>query len=163
LPVNRKPASGDKLLQLHLSGLRGGHSGIDIHEGRGNAVKILNRLLYRVNKEIPLELVTINGGDKHNAIPREIKAQVVIDGSKTAEFKTWFDKAMEEIRHEFSPVEKNITFSATELNESLPQVLDEKSQCFVCSYFCTSSWSVGNEPDYCRVGGNIKQCCRNKM
>lgn len=128
LQVNRKPASGDKLLELHLSGLRGGHSGIDIHEGRGNAVKILNRLLYQVNKEIPLELVTINGGDKHNAIPREIRAQVVISGSQIAAFKTWFDKAMEEIRLEFSPVEKNITFSVTELNKSLPQVLDEKSQ-----------------------------------
>ncbi len=128
LPVSRKSVSGDTLLELHLSGLRGGHSGIDIHEGRGNAVKILNRLLYQVNKEIPIELVMMNGGDKHNAIPREIKAQVVIEGSKIAKFKEWFDTAMEEIRVEFSPVEKNITFSATEINGVLPKSLDEKSQ-----------------------------------
>jgi dipeptidase D len=128
LPITRKSASGDTLVKLHLSGLRGGHSGIDIHEGRGNAVKILNRLLYQVNKVIPVELVCLFGGDKHNAIPREAVAEVVVVKTKLAELTSWFDKALEDLRAEFKPVETNITFSAEKLEEKLPRVLNDKSQ-----------------------------------
>jgi len=84
LPIKRKRAKGNTVVELHLSGLRGGHSGIDIHEGRGNAIKILNRMLYQLAKKVPFDLVVLNGGDKHNAIPREAVAQLVVLKSKVA-------------------------------------------------------------------------------
>lgn len=115
IPVQRVKASGNQQVELHLSGLLGGHSGVNIHEGRGNALKILNRLIYQAGKEIPLEIVCFEGGDKHNAIPREAKVKIIIDGKNLAGLKKWLTKAIDEIRIEFKPVEKAITLSVSEL------------------------------------------------
>lgn len=115
IPVQRVKASGNQQVELHLSGLLGGHSGVNIHEGRGNALKILNRLIYQAGKEIPLEIVCFEGGDKHNAIPREAKVKIMIDGKNLAGLKKWLTKAIDEIRIEFKPVEKAITLSVSEL------------------------------------------------
>jgi dipeptidase D len=128
MPVNRVSPAGNTLLEMFISGLRGGHSGIDIHEGRGNALKLLNRILYKINKDFSVEIVGINGGDKHNAIPREAKTKVVVSDSEMPKLKELFDSIIEDIRKEFSPVESNITFSAQILSEDLPDVLDQKSQ-----------------------------------
>jgi len=59
--------------ELKVGGLKGGHSGLEIHVGRGNAVKILNRLIWSYSQENNIRLSEINGGNKHNAIPRETK------------------------------------------------------------------------------------------
>lgn len=128
MPIRRETASGDTLVRLFISGLRGGHSGVDIHEGRGNALKILNRLLYQAGKTIPIELVSLMGGDKHNAIPREAEAQVVIRSADLSRMRDWFDKAMADIRVEFSPVEKNITFTLAKLEQATPDVLVPEAQ-----------------------------------
>lgn len=128
LPLKRQSPKGDTLATIHLTGLRGGHSGIDIHEGRGNAIKIINRLLYQANKEIPLELVCIQGGDKHNAIPRETTAQVVISKQKLEDLKKWFATAIKDIQVEFSPLEKGIDVQVKQENENLPKVMDAHSQ-----------------------------------
>jgi dipeptidase D len=127
LPLKRQKAKGDKLLSLHFSGLRGGHSGIDIHEGRGNAIKILNRLIWQLNKEVPLELVSLNGGDKHNAIPREAVAQVVVSSTKVNAAREWLTKTIKDIQVEFSPVEKNIKLEVNEVKDVVPQVLEKDS------------------------------------
>ena len=57
-------------------GLKGGHSGSDIDKYRGNANKILGRLLKRLDEKANINLISINGGSKNNAIPREAKAVV---------------------------------------------------------------------------------------
>lgn len=61
-----------------LKGLTGGHSGIDIHKGRGNANKLMNRFLSTVAQTIPLELAWVEGGSLRNAIPRESKCVLVV-------------------------------------------------------------------------------------
>jgi dipeptidase D len=128
IPISRKNPRNDAIIDLRLYGLRGGHSGIDIHEGRGNAIKILNRLLYQVNKTIPLEIIEMHGGDKHNAIPREVFAKIIVQASKTNELQNWLKKAIEEIRTEFNPVEKDINLNIAKSTEKPAQVLDERSQ-----------------------------------
>lgn len=128
LPLNRKKAGGDTLLRIHLTGLRGGHSGLDIDEGRGNAVKIINRLLYQLNENIAIEIVCMDGGDKHNAIPREAVAKIVCNGNEEKEITSWLDNAMDDIKTEFQPIEKNITLKMQRLSEEIPQVLDVESQ-----------------------------------
>jgi dipeptidase D len=68
---------GTTALRIKVSGLRGGHSGCDIHENRGNAIKLANRAVRHLwHAGLPLELVSIAGGSKHNAIPREADAVV---------------------------------------------------------------------------------------
>lgn len=70
--------SGDAAFQLRLSGLSGGHSGAEIHLGRGNANKLMNRLLYRLAKELNIGISSIDGGSLRNAIPRESAAGIVV-------------------------------------------------------------------------------------
>jgi len=127
LPLKRTEAKGDKVLYLHIHGLRGGHSGIDIHEGRGNAVKVLNRLLWQLSREVKLELVSFNGGDKHNAIPREAFAEIVVRKKDLGKTKSWLEKAIEEIRTEFKPVENKIELTIEELKGKVPKVLEPQS------------------------------------
>jgi len=59
---------------LSVKGLRGGHSGVDIHYGRANAIKLLNRVLRRLEMEVPLRLASISGGVLDTAIPQEAEA-----------------------------------------------------------------------------------------
>ena len=128
LPLNRRAAKGDVAVTLKLTGLRGGHSGIDIDKGCGNAVKILNRLLYQSAKQLSVELVALNGGDKHNAIPREAFAEIVVPEAEFGPLQSWFDRAMADIRVEFSPVEKGIRLEVERAMGAAPQVLDDRSQ-----------------------------------
>jgi dipeptidase D len=70
--------------RIKVSGLRGGHSGVDIHLGRGNALRILGATLQAAIGELPAELADLKGGSAQNAIPREAFAVVTLDqGSET--------------------------------------------------------------------------------
>jgi dipeptidase D len=82
--ISGKGAGGNEREQplayfrVAVTGLRGGHSGAEIHLGRANAVKELGRLLGRVRRKSRLFLLSIEGGDKHNAIPREAFAVIAV-------------------------------------------------------------------------------------
>ncbi len=127
LPVKRTTPKGDQALAVKLFGLRGGHSGIDIHEGRGNALKILNRLLYQVNNIVPIEVARFHGGDKHNAIPREAFAHIVVDSHKVDDLKSWFATAVTQLDTEFRPVEHSIDISINPIDNT-GDVLTAESQ-----------------------------------
>lgn len=79
--------------EIHLAGLRGGHSGVDIHEGRGNAIKLLVRVLRGLERRLPLRLAGLRGGSARNALPREAVAVIALpadSGSRLAdELATW--------------------------------------------------------------------------
>ncbi len=65
--------------KLSVKGLSGGHSGVDIHKGKGNAIKLLNRLLFELDKNFSVRIGAINGGSLTNAIPRECTAIIGIE------------------------------------------------------------------------------------
>jgi dipeptidase D len=67
---------------IKVTGLKGGHSGLNINEGRGNAIKLLNRFLWKVLPQVGGRLAHIEGGSKHNAIPREAEAIVFLPNNK---------------------------------------------------------------------------------
>ncbi|MBL7766923.1 MAG: aminoacyl-histidine dipeptidase [Chitinophagaceae bacterium] len=69
--------------RLQVTGLTGGHSGIDIHKGRANANKLMNRLLMNVNKSSEISIASIEGGSLRNAIPRESVALVTTNDSES--------------------------------------------------------------------------------
>ncbi|GAB4304276.1 MAG: aminoacyl-histidine dipeptidase [Myxococcota bacterium] len=73
-------------VKVTIEGLLGGHSGTDIHLGRGNAIKFLARML-KAGEKLGLRLVSLEGGNKHNAIPREAQAVCVIEESKISELE----------------------------------------------------------------------------
>ena len=76
LPISREPFSGE-VMEIRIGGLAGGHSGEDIHRGRANANKLMGRVLDRLFSELPdARLISVRGGTKENAIPREAFALI---------------------------------------------------------------------------------------
>ncbi len=108
LPVERKSSKKGKVWTVKISGMRGGHSGIDIHTGRGNAVQLLARMLYKT--DVPFELISIEGGNKHNAIPREAFAEFTLRQEDTQAFRKLLQKRFKDIQFEYKSVEKDIAF-----------------------------------------------------
>jgi len=81
LPLAEEPApAGYACAAIRVSGLMGGHSGIDINRGRGNAIKLLTQLLEALTQTTDVHLAYISGGAKDNAIPREAEAVVLVPG-----------------------------------------------------------------------------------
>lgn len=103
---------GSAGLKLRLHGLKGGHSGVDIHLQRGNAIKLLVRGLNAVAREAPFQLASVAGGSAHNAIPREAFAEVSTQ-DPTA-FTATLNAQMASIATEFRPAEPNIKLEVTE-------------------------------------------------
>ena len=108
LPVDKKPLNNTlEALTIKISGLRGGHSGVDIHEQRGNAVKLLARMLWKTHDDYKFHLSDIKGGDKHNAIPREAYAIVAIDKSSKDKFISSLNGEGKDISAEYKPIDPN--------------------------------------------------------
>jgi dipeptidase D len=109
VPLRSSPAPADGVaLQVRLHGLRGGHSGVDIHLQRGNAIKLLVRALYAVSLETPFSLAALGGGNKHNAIPREASATVGVNESAKGAFTDTLRREFAAIHDEFRPADPDM-------------------------------------------------------
>jgi dipeptidase D len=82
------PPAGSRPYRLKVFGLKGGHSGIDINAGRGNAIRLLAQVLGFLKLEFDIALASIKGGNKRNAIPREASAMIFLDPAKVQAFRT---------------------------------------------------------------------------
>lgn len=83
LPVSREKKAG-VLVEFAVKGLMGGHSGVEIDKGRANACMLLGRALYQISKKYEFNLVSVDGGLKDNAIPREATAKILVSEPKAA-------------------------------------------------------------------------------
>lgn len=101
--------------EITVNGLQGGHSGIDIHRGLGNANKIMNRILYYGSTQFMMRISEIEGGSLRNAIPRESIAKVVVLKSQTDEFKSAFEQWSEIIKKELVVQEPNLNIAISEI------------------------------------------------
>lgn len=101
-------------LKIIVSGLKGGHSGVDIHLGRANANKLLFRFLKHAVQEYDARLAWVSGGNLRNAIPREAEAVVTIP----AEYKSDFLDEVADFEalyiHEYGLIEDDLTLTAEE-------------------------------------------------
>jgi dipeptidase D len=110
MTFSRVPVGYDALAYtVKVSGLKGGHSGDDINKGLGNAVKMLNRILWNSNKKFDLRISHFEGGNLRNAIAREAAAIVVIPRRFKEEFTAYVDEMQAAIRHEYRSTEPNLT------------------------------------------------------
>jgi dipeptidase D len=96
---------------LSVKDLQGGHSGMDIHRGLGNANKIMNRLLFNGIEKFDLQIAEIDGGSLRNAIPRESFAKVAVKSSNKSDFEAEFAQWGEIIKSELSVNEPDLTIS----------------------------------------------------
>ena len=98
--------------RVSLTGLKGGHSGLDINLGRGNANKLLNRFLWNASRQYGLKVASIDGGNMRNAIPREATADVVIPSGKEEVFLKDLATYLDTIRTELFGVETETALEA---------------------------------------------------
>lgn len=93
------------ILELSVKGLVGGHSGMDIDKGRGNANKFMNRALYHLFLTVEYQLISIDGGSLRNAIPRESVAIIAVDKDTVSPLISEFQKISDIISAEFKSIE----------------------------------------------------------
>jgi dipeptidase D len=128
LPVKTQPINGSLTsLNIKVSGLRGGHSGVDIHEQRGNAVKLLTRMLWKAKDDYKIYITEIKGGDKHNAIPREAYAKVSVDKADKDKFITTLKEEGKNILQEYKPIDPNFKVDFEDIDK-LKTTLSGESQ-----------------------------------
>jgi dipeptidase D len=120
-------STGSIALDISVTGLHGGHSGDEIHKGYGNAVKIMNRLLWNISNQYEISVADFNGGNLRNAIPREAFSTIVADKNICALIKSWIENFHSTILDEFGDLEKELKISVKDTN--LPSfVMDKENQ-----------------------------------
>ncbi|MDL2228549.1 aminoacyl-histidine dipeptidase [Odoribacter sp. OttesenSCG-928-L07] len=113
--------------QIYIKGLKGGHSGMDIHLGRGNANKILFRYLNIIKDRWQAELSDVLAGSLRNAIPREAFATVLIPNKHKEDIKTCVKKYEAVVKNELSEVEPDLEIGIKEAPKA-EFIMDKKSQ-----------------------------------
>ena len=101
--------------EVSVKGLQGGHSGMQIHEGLGNANKIMNRVLFDGFENFGLRISEIDGGSLRNAIPRESKAVVAIDAIHEDAFLLEMAMISTAIRKEYKTMEPNLEINVSKV------------------------------------------------
>ena len=119
----------------------GGHSGDDINKGRANAVKILGRFLYSIN-DLDWQLVTIDGGNKRNAIAREAKAVIAAEPDTLEIINERLEAFAEDVAEEFGAIEKNLRLGFAECKDSGLKAVDEMTAWNLVTALCASPHGV---------------------
>ncbi|WP_051590986.1 aminoacyl-histidine dipeptidase [Bacillus sp. UNC438CL73TsuS30] len=114
LPIFWEDAAKNKTLcRIHISGLKGGHSGLCINQGRGNSIKLLGRILQRLSAKMEFSLTALAGGTKDTSIPREAEALVLINPEEVGQLETevaqWNQVFKNELRHSDGQVLAHVT------------------------------------------------------
>jgi len=120
-----------EVLKIIITGLLGGHSGEDINKGRANAIKLIARILWKLNKRYSIYINSLNGGEASNAIPRESSSILYVKKKEVSEISNYVNILSTEIKNEFINTDDNIDISIQNLedfknNEVIPKVIQDK-------------------------------------
>ena len=109
LPINWTDASGSKsCLNIDIKGLLGGHSGIEIDRNRANAIVLLGRLLQKIEKEMSVDIVSINGGEKMNAIAKMAQVTLQVDEQEEEKLRAIIKSEEQVFKNEFAVSDPDI-------------------------------------------------------
>lgn len=110
--------------KITVTGLKGGHSGVDIPLQRGNANKILFRFLSNISSHYKIALANVSGGDMRNAIPREATAIIAIPAKKENKFNECVKKYSDTVKSELSVVDAGVSVIAEKIDT--PKIFIDK-------------------------------------
>ncbi len=127
LPVQREHAQGGVAVTIAIKGLRGGHSGSEIHEGRGNAVALGVRFLWRAAAKAGLRLYDLSGGGLHNAIPREFFAKTIVPRDRVSLLTQMAGELERDFKLELDDLEPALSLSVAPNGEKPEKVISEGS------------------------------------
>jgi dipeptidase D len=125
---------------ITVKGLKGGHSGMDIHRGLGNANKIMNRILFDAFDDFGLQIATIKGGSLRNAIPRESVAEVIIASVYDEAFEFDMQQVVNEVKAELKTMEPNLEVVFEKMKKTPKTVMPSMAQ----HYFVRSMYAAHN-------------------
>ncbi|WP_069649051.1 aminoacyl-histidine dipeptidase [Caloranaerobacter ferrireducens] len=108
--------------RIKIKGLKGGHSGMEIDKGRGNANKLMGRVLKDIQKTLSFYLANISGGAKMNAIPREAEAVILIDPENEQKLNEKIKCWNETLRNEFKSTDPDVNVELEKLNDNIDSV-----------------------------------------
>ncbi|WP_024614930.1 aminoacyl-histidine dipeptidase [Clostridium sp. Ade.TY] len=125
--INTKVTFEDKLeeaygkcIKLEVNGLLGGHSGLEIIKQRANANKLIGRLLFALREEVPFNLVSINGGSKHNAIPRQSEVLITLSNAEDIDkVKKIVENMTNDFKSEYRVADKGLNVEVSDCNENI--------------------------------------------
>ena len=133
----KKTPGKNLAFEISIKGLKGGHSGDDIHKGLGNSNKIISRFLWNISRNYDARLAHFDGGNLRNAIAREAKAIFTIPTENYEVCKTYFDEFALTISEELKATEPGLTLSL--IHSDLPEnIINRKTQnrLLNCLYAC---------------------------
>lgn len=107
--------SSSKCFEISIKGLLGGHSGMDIDSGRGNANKWMSRLLWTISQKINLQLISFDGGGLRNAIPRESCCVIAISKRDQSMFETIVNSMVDTFKTEYKSIEEHLRVECNEI------------------------------------------------
>ncbi len=125
--------------KISVTGLTGGHSGMDIYKGRGNANKIMNRVLLAAFEKFGIQISSIDGGSLRNAIPRESVAEIALPEKEQAAFETYIKTIEEELKAEHKTTDPNLAISFSKTDD--PKRVMQKGfqiKLMKCIYACAN-------------------------
>jgi len=130
---------------LAIRGLTGGHSGMDIHKGRGNANKLMNRILYDANKKFNLRIASIEGGSLRNAIPRESFATIALGQNK--DFSHFMKEWQVILRNEYGTTDPDLSFTLEQCDVPTKVCTEAFQKQFLASVYACPNGIYRMSPD----------------
>lgn len=137
-----EPVQEDFVLQeVFVKDAMGGHSGDDINKGRANAVQLLGRFLYSI-LDLDWQLVSINGGNKRNAIAREAKAVIAAEGDTLDIINERLESYAAEVAEEYGAIEKDLKVGFSEVEDAAAEAIDEMTAWNLVTALCAAPHGV---------------------
>ncbi len=139
--------AGAVAYKLSVTGLHGGHSGMDIHKGFGNANKIMNRLLYKSYENFGMRLSSIDGGSLRNAIPRESFSIITVPDAQNDNFEAYIKKQESELKAEHGTTDPNLAISLEKVNAPAKVMNEEMQDRLIAAIYATPNGIYRLSPD----------------
>lgn len=141
IPVRRVEAEGEKI-QIRICGLMGGHSGAEIDKNRANANILMGRFLYELKKHADYEIISLEGGQKDNAITRKAVAEILTTAEDAAVIKEYAAVSQEKLREEYTATDDGITIEIMEEGTAKEDVLHPTSREKVLFYLMEMPFGI---------------------
>ena len=145
--VEKRPFASGAGWRVKISGLLGGHSGVDIHKGRGNAVRILGRVMQTLLDKVPVAVASFEGGSRRNAIPREASATVAIDAAHEAEARALLASVEADIRGELGAFDPDLKISLESAARPEKVLSDADARAIAALLACQHHGVLAMSPD----------------
>jgi len=165
LLIERNPVQGScHFFEIAITGLKGGHSGMDIHLGLANAIKLLARCLHFFDSKVSYDLCEFRGGNLRNAIPREAFAVIAIPYDALELFKAAFSTFQMTLNNEYFIIEPSLSLSYKKTNPSDVCYAKNFTQRFIASLYAVHNGvyrMIPSMPDVVETSGNLASVSEN--